>query len=79
LLFRPSASNGREPVDQVLDVASSDAVPHRQRKDVDQFLAGMPQDMHADDTIRRCRRIPLIARIEAERPAVGFSQPRGSG
>jgi hypothetical protein len=28
---------------------------------------------------RRCRRIPLIARIETERPAVGFSQPRGSG
>src|SRR6516162_9273811 len=28
---------------------------------------------------RRRKRIPLIARIEAERPAVGFSQPRGSG
>src|ERR1700730_16160047 len=42
---------GREPVDQVLNVAGGDAVLHRERKDVDQFLTGVAQDVRPDNAI----------------------------
>ena len=42
----------REAVDKVADLGRGDAVLDRQREDVDQLIASMPEKVRADDAIR---------------------------
>jgi hypothetical protein len=42
---------GREAVDEVADLARGDAVFDRQSEDVDQLLAGVAEEMGADDAV----------------------------
>src|SRR3569833_3163959 len=44
---------GRIAVDLVAERGSRDAVPDRQREDVDELFARMPDDMDAEDAVRR--------------------------
>ena len=43
---------GREAVDEIAYLGRGDAVLDRQREDVDQLIASMPEKVRADDAIR---------------------------